>query len=132
MSTPPNLNARNCGVSNSALPLQGYIASRVLSRRACYVIKMDHKAIPALDTLQRFLYEKQVIWGSLRTLLLIQPVLLPTSLSHENETVDHDIYVHAYNAHLSNVSSCLGEGGMEAHGGAVFIIEPRVHGLLRT
>lgn len=43
---------------------QGYIASRVLSRRACYIIKMDHKAIPALDKLQRFLYEKQVIWGS--------------------------------------------------------------------
>lgn len=40
---------------------QGYIASRLLSRRACYILKMDHKAIPALDKLERYIYEKQVI-----------------------------------------------------------------------
>lgn len=40
---------------------QGYIATRILSRRACYILKMDHRAIPALDQLERYIYERKVI-----------------------------------------------------------------------
>uniref|UniRef100_A0A4X2L0E3 Gastrokine-2 n=1 Tax=Vombatus ursinus TaxID=29139 RepID=A0A4X2L0E3_VOMUR len=37
----------------------GYVASRLLSRRACYIMKMDHANIPALDELKRYIYETQ-------------------------------------------------------------------------
>ncbi|XP_006775414.1 PREDICTED: gastrokine-2 [Myotis davidii] len=40
---------------------KGYIASRILSRRACYVMKMNHDAIPALDQLKRFIYERKAL-----------------------------------------------------------------------
>ncbi|XP_006984634.1 gastrokine-2 [Peromyscus maniculatus bairdii] len=56
-----NIHAGSCSSTTIFDYKHGYIASRVLSRRACYVLKMDHKAIPALDKLQRYLYEKQAI-----------------------------------------------------------------------
>ncbi|XP_057599419.1 gastrokine-2 [Hippopotamus amphibius kiboko] len=39
----------------------GYIASRVLSRRACFILKMNHKAIPALDQLKRYIFERKAL-----------------------------------------------------------------------
>ena len=39
---------------------QGYIASRMFARRACYILKMDREAIPALDELKQYIYERQV------------------------------------------------------------------------
>ncbi|XP_034368302.1 gastrokine-2 [Arvicanthis niloticus] len=56
-----NIHSGSCSSTTIFDYKHGYIASRVLSRRACYVIKMDHKAIPALDKLQRYLYEKQTM-----------------------------------------------------------------------
>eukprot|EP00073_Rattus_norvegicus_P045897 XP_017448045.1 PREDICTED: gastrokine-2 isoform X2 [Rattus norvegicus] len=56
-----NIHSGSCSSTTIFDYKHGYIASRVLSRRACYIIKMDHKAIPALDKLQRFLYEKQTM-----------------------------------------------------------------------
>ncbi|XP_035304927.1 gastrokine-2 [Cricetulus griseus] len=56
-----NIHAGSCSSTTIFDYKHGYIASRVLSRRACYVLKMDHKAIPALDKLQRYLYEKQTM-----------------------------------------------------------------------
>lgn len=61
MSFSPSSEARELGGAVTVLLLpQGYIASRMLSRRACYILKMDHKAIPALDQLKRYIYERQV------------------------------------------------------------------------
>ncbi|XP_006201601.1 gastrokine-2 [Vicugna pacos] len=39
----------------------GYIATRVLCRRACYILKMNHQAIPALDQLKRYIFERQTL-----------------------------------------------------------------------
>ncbi|XP_060239265.1 gastrokine-2 [Meriones unguiculatus] len=56
-----NVHAGACSSTTIFDYKHGYIASRVLSRRACYILKMDHKAIPALDKLQRYIYEKQTM-----------------------------------------------------------------------
>ncbi|CAO2605773.1 Gkn2, partial [Lemmus lemmus] len=56
-----NIHAGSCSSTTIFDYKHGYIASRVLSRRACYILKMDHKAIPALDKLQRYIYEKQTM-----------------------------------------------------------------------
>ncbi|KAL1791085.1 gastrokine-2 [Sigmodon hispidus] len=56
-----NIHAGSCSSTTIFDYKHGYIASRVLSRRACYILKMDHKAIPALDQLQRYIYEKQTM-----------------------------------------------------------------------
>ncbi|KAF3826711.1 hypothetical protein GH733_009236 [Mirounga leonina] len=56
-----NIHAGSCSSTTIFDYKHGYIASQVLSRRACYILKMDHKAIPALDELKRYIYEKQVI-----------------------------------------------------------------------
>ncbi|XP_004850127.1 gastrokine-2 [Heterocephalus glaber] len=56
-----DIHAGSCSSTTIFDYKHGYIASRVLSRRACYILKMDHKAIPALDTLQRYIYEKQTL-----------------------------------------------------------------------
>ncbi|XP_057623487.1 gastrokine-2 [Chionomys nivalis] len=56
-----NIHAGSCSSTTIFDYKHGYIASRVLSRRACYILKMDHKAIPALDKLQRYIYEMQTM-----------------------------------------------------------------------
>ncbi|KAM4866973.1 gastrokine-2 [Thomomys bottae] len=56
-----DIHAGSCSSTTIFDYKHGYIASRVLSRRACYILKMDHKAIPALDQLQRYIYEKQMM-----------------------------------------------------------------------
>ncbi|XP_019665065.1 gastrokine-2 [Ailuropoda melanoleuca] len=56
-----NIHAGSCSSTTIFDYKHGYIASRVLSRRACYILKMDHKAIPALDELKRYIYEKQAM-----------------------------------------------------------------------
>ncbi|XP_008046738.1 gastrokine-2 [Carlito syrichta] len=56
-----NIHAGSCSSTTIFDYKHGYIASRVLSRRACFILKMDHKAIPALDQLQRYIYEKQAL-----------------------------------------------------------------------
>ncbi|XP_062933851.1 gastrokine-2 [Cynocephalus volans] len=56
-----NIHAGLCSSTTIFDYKHGYIASRVLSRRACFILKMDHKAIPALDQLKRFIYERQAM-----------------------------------------------------------------------
>uniref|UniRef100_A0A8D0N6V3 Gastrokine-2 n=1 Tax=Sus scrofa TaxID=9823 RepID=A0A8D0N6V3_PIG len=56
-----NIQAGSCSSTTIFDYKHGYIASRVLSRRACYILKMDHKAIPALDELKRYTFEKQTL-----------------------------------------------------------------------
>ncbi|CAK6435154.1 unnamed protein product [Pipistrellus nathusii] len=56
-----NIHAGSCSSTTVFDYKHGYIASRILSRRACYVMKMNHDAIPALDQLKRFLYERKAL-----------------------------------------------------------------------
>ncbi|XP_017510234.3 gastrokine-2 isoform X2 [Manis javanica] len=56
-----NIHSGSCSSTTIFDYKHGYIASRVLSRGACFVLKMDHKAIPALGQLQRYIYEKQAL-----------------------------------------------------------------------
>uniref|UniRef100_H0VQF4 Gastrokine-2 n=1 Tax=Cavia porcellus TaxID=10141 RepID=H0VQF4_CAVPO len=56
-----NIHAGSCSSTTIFDYKHKYIASRVFSRRACYILKMDHQAIPALDTLQRSIYEEQTL-----------------------------------------------------------------------
>ncbi|XP_005385711.1 PREDICTED: gastrokine-2 [Chinchilla lanigera] len=56
-----NIHAGSCSSTTVFDYKHGYIASRVLSQKACYIIKMDHQPIPALDTLQRYIYERQTL-----------------------------------------------------------------------
>ncbi|KAK2507019.1 hypothetical protein MC885_017483 [Smutsia gigantea] len=56
-----NIHSGSCSSTTIFDYKHGYIASRVLSRGACFILKMDHGAIPALDQLQRYIYEKQAL-----------------------------------------------------------------------
>ncbi|KAM5319824.1 gastrokine-2 [Glossophaga mutica] len=56
-----NIHAGSCSSTTVFDYKHGYIASRILSRRACYILKMDHEAIPALDQLKRYIYEMQAL-----------------------------------------------------------------------
>nr|XP_045008141.1 gastrokine-2 [Jaculus jaculus] len=56
-----NIHAGSCSSTTIFDYKHGYIASRVLSRRACYILKMNHQAIPALDKLQRYIYERKTL-----------------------------------------------------------------------
>ncbi|XP_004691530.1 PREDICTED: gastrokine-2 [Condylura cristata] len=56
-----NIHAGSCSSTTIFDYKHGYIASRVLSRRACYIMSMDHKAIPAPDQLKRYIYERQAL-----------------------------------------------------------------------
>ncbi|XP_022417010.1 gastrokine-2 isoform X2 [Delphinapterus leucas] len=56
-----NIHAGSCSSTTIFDYKHAYIASRVLSRRACYILKMNHKAIPALDQLQRYIFERQAL-----------------------------------------------------------------------
>ncbi|ELK14640.1 Gastrokine-2, partial [Pteropus alecto] len=56
-----NIHSGSCSSTTIFDYKHGYIVSRVLSRRACYVLKMNHKAIPALDQLKRYIYERKVL-----------------------------------------------------------------------
>uniref|UniRef100_A0A8C3X7Q0 Gastrokine-2 n=1 Tax=Catagonus wagneri TaxID=51154 RepID=A0A8C3X7Q0_9CETA len=56
-----NIQAGSCSSTTVFDYKHGYIASRVLSRRACYIMKMNHKAIPAADELKRSAFEKQAL-----------------------------------------------------------------------
>ncbi|XP_059973959.1 gastrokine-2 [Mesoplodon densirostris] len=56
-----NIHAGSCSSTTIFDYKHGYIASRVLSRRACYILKMNHKTIPALDQLQRYIFERQAL-----------------------------------------------------------------------
>ncbi|XP_051831408.1 gastrokine-2 [Antechinus flavipes] len=54
-----NVNAGKCSSTTIFDYKHGYVASRLLSRRACYIMKMDHESIPALDELKRYAFERQ-------------------------------------------------------------------------
>ncbi|XP_054332297.1 gastrokine-2 [Pongo pygmaeus] len=56
-----NIHAGSCSSTTIFDYKHGYIASRVLSRRACFILKMDHQNIPPLNNLQRYMYEKQTL-----------------------------------------------------------------------
>ncbi|XP_006151352.1 gastrokine-2 isoform X2 [Tupaia chinensis] len=56
-----NIHAGSCSSTTIFDYKHSYIASRVFSRRACYILKMDHRAIPALDQLQRYIYERKAL-----------------------------------------------------------------------
>ncbi|XP_037663694.1 gastrokine-2 [Choloepus didactylus] len=56
-----NIHAGSCSSTTIFDYKHGYIALRLLSRRACFILKMNHQAIPALDQLQRYIYEKQAL-----------------------------------------------------------------------
>ncbi|XP_075391804.1 gastrokine-2 isoform X2 [Tenrec ecaudatus] len=56
-----NVHAGSCSSTTIFDYKHGYIASRLLSRRACYILKMNHKAIPALDQLKRYIYERKAL-----------------------------------------------------------------------
>ncbi|XP_019825358.1 gastrokine-2 [Bos indicus] len=56
-----NIHAGSCSSTTIFDYKHGYIALRVLSRRACYILKMDHKAIPALDQLKRYIFERKAL-----------------------------------------------------------------------
>ncbi|XP_004449266.1 gastrokine-2 [Dasypus novemcinctus] len=56
-----NVHAGSCSSTTVFDYKHGYIASRVLSRRACFILKMNHEAIPAMDQLKRYIFEKQAL-----------------------------------------------------------------------
>lgn len=51
--------------SSAFVTLQGYIATRLFSRRACFILKMEPDYIMQLEDVGRLAYEKQVTAGSL-------------------------------------------------------------------
>ncbi|XP_008252529.1 gastrokine-2 [Oryctolagus cuniculus] len=55
-----NIHAGSCSSTTIFDYKHGYIASRLLSRRACFILKMDEK-IPAMDQLKRYIYESQAM-----------------------------------------------------------------------
>ncbi|XP_045049762.2 gastrokine-2 isoform X2 [Desmodus rotundus] len=55
-----NIHAGLCSSTTVFDYKHGYIASRMFSRRACYILKMDREAIPALDELKQYIYERQI------------------------------------------------------------------------
>ncbi|XP_043409258.1 gastrokine-2 [Prionailurus bengalensis] len=56
-----NIHAGSCSSTTVFDYKHRYIASRVLSRRACYILDMKHKAIPALEQLKRYIYERKAL-----------------------------------------------------------------------
>ncbi|XP_019572713.1 gastrokine-2 [Rhinolophus sinicus] len=56
-----NIHAGSCSSTTVFDYKHGYIATRILSRRACYILKMNHQAIPALDQLERYIYERKAL-----------------------------------------------------------------------
>ncbi|XP_006863059.1 PREDICTED: gastrokine-2 [Chrysochloris asiatica] len=56
-----NVHAGSCSSTTVFDYKHGYIASRLLSRRACYILKMNHENIPALDQLKRFIFERKAL-----------------------------------------------------------------------
>ncbi|KAM9584827.1 gastrokine-2 [Trichechus inunguis] len=56
-----NIHAGSCSSTTIFDYKHGYIATRLLSRRACFILKMNHENIPALDKLQRYIYESQTL-----------------------------------------------------------------------
>ncbi|XP_062064828.1 gastrokine-2 [Lepus europaeus] len=55
-----NIHAGSCSSTTIFDYKHGYIAARLLSRRACFILKMDEK-IPAIDQLKRYIYESQAM-----------------------------------------------------------------------
>lgn len=73
-SSSPSSDSGNWGGSVTVLLLpQGYIASRVLSRGACFILKMDLQNTPPLNNLQRYIYEKQVTLGHSWVFSILKP-----------------------------------------------------------
>ncbi|XP_004580132.1 gastrokine-2 [Ochotona princeps] len=56
-----NIHAGSCSSTTIFDYKHGYIASRLLSRRACFILKMDQQTIPAMDELKRYIYESQTM-----------------------------------------------------------------------
>lgn len=52
---------------------QGYIASRLLSRRACYILKMNRQTTPSLEQLKQSIYETKVILEYPEIFLVLEP-----------------------------------------------------------
>ncbi|XP_036605901.1 gastrokine-2 [Trichosurus vulpecula] len=72
-----NVHSGKCSSTTIFDYKHGYIASRLLSRRACYIMKMDHVKIPALDTLKRYIYERkemQTMFSSEYTWVKYNPI----------------------------------------------------------
>ncbi|KAM9212113.1 LOW QUALITY PROTEIN: gastrokine-2 [Dugong dugon] len=55
-----NIHAGSCSSTTIFDYKHGYIATRLLSRRACFILKMNHENILALDKLQ-YIYKSQTL-----------------------------------------------------------------------
>ncbi|XP_072501582.1 gastrokine-2 [Notamacropus eugenii] len=72
-----NVHAGKCSSTTIFDYKHGYIASRLLSRRACFIMKMDHVKIPALDEFKRYAYERkemQTMFSSTYTWVKYNPI----------------------------------------------------------
>ncbi|XP_004609213.1 gastrokine-2 [Sorex araneus] len=56
-----NIHSGSCSSTTIFDYKHGYIATRMLSRRACYIMNLNHKSIPALDQLKRYIYENKTL-----------------------------------------------------------------------
>ncbi|XP_014646896.1 PREDICTED: gastrokine-2 isoform X2 [Ceratotherium simum simum] len=56
-----NIHAGLCSSTTIFDYKHGYIASRVLSRRACYILKMNRQTTPTLDQLKQHIYDMQIM-----------------------------------------------------------------------
>ncbi|XP_058406638.1 gastrokine-2 [Diceros bicornis minor] len=56
-----NVHAGLCSSTTIFDYKHGYIASRVLSRRACYILKMNRQTTPTLDQLKQHIYDMQAL-----------------------------------------------------------------------
>ncbi|XP_043836976.1 gastrokine-2 [Dromiciops gliroides] len=54
-----NVNEGKCSSTTIFDYKHGYVAFRLLSRRACFILKMNQESIPALDDFKRYAYERQ-------------------------------------------------------------------------
>ncbi|XP_046516661.1 gastrokine-2 isoform X1 [Equus quagga] len=56
-----NIHAGSCSSTTIFDYKHGYIASRLLSRRACYILKMNRQTTPSLDQLKQSIYETKAL-----------------------------------------------------------------------
>ncbi|XP_070092374.1 gastrokine-2 isoform X2 [Equus caballus] len=56
-----NIHAGSCSSTTIFDYKHGYIASRLLSRRACYILKMNRQTTPSLEQLKQSIYETKIM-----------------------------------------------------------------------
>nr|XP_008515210.1 PREDICTED: gastrokine-2 [Equus przewalskii] len=56
-----NIHAGSCSSTTIFDYKHGYIASRLLSRRACYILKMNRQTTPSLEQLKQSIYETKAL-----------------------------------------------------------------------